>query len=226
MLIGFDQEQLVVDRVEPDKSVTKEVLLYSQMWSDFEVAEIGTSLPGVTFAAEPATPADAGDLEPLSVQRIRITIPGTLPQGEFADTLRFRVLPNVADAKPVDVALPLHGRVIRRLSIYGQAVQDGVIVLGTVPRGVGKKVNLVVKVRDPQLDLQLASVQITPQFLKATLKPRETDIGSGLYDLSIELPDDVEPCTYLGIPSGELKLDFDHPRIEDMQLDVHFAVAP
>ncbi|HUE74322.1 MAG TPA: DUF1573 domain-containing protein [Pirellulaceae bacterium] len=227
MLVGFDQEQLVVDRLEPDKSVTKEVLVYSQMWEQFEVIEFGTSLAGVTFASEPVAPADAGDLEALSVQRIKVTIPGTLPQGEFSDTLRFRVQPPDADAKPVDVTVPLHGRVLRRLSIYGQGILgEGIIEMGTVPRGVGKTINLVVKVRDPQVDLSVRDVQITPQFLKASLQPREKDRISGLYDLAVELPDDIEPCTYLGNPSGELRIDFDHPRIEDLTLDVHFAVAP
>jgi hypothetical protein len=227
MLIGFNQEELVIDRLEPDKSVTKEVLVYSQMWNDFRVTEFGTSLPGVTFSSEPVAPAYAGELEALSVQRIKVTIPGTLPQGEFSDTLRFRIQPPDADAKPVDITLPLHGRVLRRLSIYGQGIQgDGVVELGTVPRGVGKRISLIVKVRDPQVDLGIRELQITPRFLKATLQPREQDNLTGLYDLSIELPDGVEPCNYLGNPSGELKIDFDHPRIDDLTLALHFAVAP
>jgi hypothetical protein len=226
MLIGLNQEELFVDRIEPDKPVTKEVFLYSQMWSNFEVNEFGTSLPGVKFAAEPILPTEAGDLEALCVQRIKVTIPGDLPKGEFSDTLRFRVQPPGADEKPLEVTLPLHGRVIRRLSIYGQAIRgEGAIELGTVPRGVGKKVNVVLKVRDSQTDLKPGPVQITPRFLQASLRPHEGDNVAGLYDLTIELPDDVEPCSYLGNPSGELKLDFDHPRIEDLTLEVRFAVA-
>jgi hypothetical protein len=227
MLIGLDHEQLVVDRVEPDKSVSKELFIYSQMWDSFQVLGFSSSLPGVTFAAEPASPADAPNLEALSVQRIKITIPGTLPQGEFSDTLRFRVQPPGEDAKPADVTLPLHGRVIRRLSIYGQAIRDtGVIDMGTTPRGAGKHVKLAVKVRDPELDLKLHDIQVTPRFLKASLEPRTGDGVVGMYDLSVEVPDDAEPCTFLGRPSGELKLDFDHPRIDDLTLEVHFAVAP
>jgi hypothetical protein len=227
MLVGFDQEELVIDRIEPDKSVTKEVLLYSQMWHEFRVSEFGSSLPGITFASEPASPADAGKLDALGAQRIKISIPGTLPQGEFSDTLRFRVQPPDEDATPVDITLPVHGRVLRRLSIYGQGIQgDGVIEMGTVPRGAGKTINLVVKIRDPQTDLKVRDIQITPRFLSASLQPRNSDGISGLYDLSIQLPNDIEPCTYLGNPSGQLKIDFDHPRIEDLTLDVHFAVAP
>ena len=226
-LIGFNQEQLVVDRVEPDKPVTKELLLYSQLWNDFRVIEFGSSLKDVTYSVEPAGSAVAEDLDALSVQRIKITIPGTLPQGEFTDTLRFRVQPPTENAKPVDVPIPLHGRVIRRLSVYGQWIRDdGAIEMGTVPRGVGKKVRLVVKVRDPQVDLQLRELQITPAFLKASLKPREEEESSGMYDLTVELPADVPPCTYVGNPCGELALDFDHPRIDDLILEVRFAVAP
>ncbi len=227
MLIGFDQEQLVVDRIEPDHSLTKEVLLYSQMWNDFEVVHFGSALPGITFAAEPISPADASDLEALSVKRIKVTIPGTLPQGEFTDTLRFRIQPPGADAKSLDVTLPLHGRVLRRLSIYGQGIDgQGVVDLGTVPRGVGKKITLVVKVRDEQVDLQVREVHITPRILRATLQPRHSDRDSDLYDLTLEIPAGIEPCTYLGSPSGKLMVDLDHPRIEDLTLDVHFAVAP
>jgi hypothetical protein len=121
----------------------------------------------------------------------------------------------------------LHGKVLRRLSIYGQGISnDGVIELGTVPRGAGRKVRLVMKVRDPQMELNVASVRTTPEFLKATIEPHREEGVTGLYDLTIELPADVAPCTYLGRPSGELTIDLDHPRIDDMTLEVRFAVAP
>lgn len=227
MLIGFDQQQVIVDRLEPDKSITKEVLLYSQMWNNFEVTNSSSSLPGVTFAAEPVDPQQAGDLEALAVQRIKITIPGTLPQGDFADTLRFRIQPQEPEGIPQEVTLPLHGKVLRRLAVYGQGItDDGIIDLGTMPKGAGKRLKLVMKVRDPQTELRIGGVQIKPAFLKASVKPHAEDGIAGLYDLAIELPDDVEPCTYLGRPSGELKIDLDHPRIDDLTLEVRFAVAP
>ena len=226
MLIGFDHEQLLADRVEPDKPVTKELFLYSQMWKDFEVASFGSSLPGVKFACEPAAPADAPDLEALSVRKIKVTILGTLPQGEFSDTLRFRVQPLDDGAMPVDVTLPLHGRVIRRLSIYGQGIDgNGVIDLGTVPRGRGRKITLLAKVRDSQVELALRELRITPSFLKASLLPRD-EKGPGMYELTVEIPDNVAPCAFLGNPSGELVMDVEHPRIDDVRLDIHFAIAP
>jgi hypothetical protein len=227
MLIGLDREELVVDRVEPDKPVTRELLLYSQMWDEFQVTGFGSSLAGVTFAAEPIPPAEAGDLEALCVQRIKVTIPGTLRQGDFHDTLRLTVQPPGMDARPQEVTLPLHGKVLRRLAIYGQGIDgEGTIDLGTVPRGVGKKLTLVMKVRDSQTDLNVVGIRSTPEFLKASVKPHDEALSHGLYDLSLELPADVKPCTYLGLRSGELKIDFDHPRIDDLTLEVHFAVAP
>ena len=227
MLIGFDQEQVVVDRLDPDKSVTKEVLLYSQVWDRFEVTGFTSSLKGVTHAVEPVEPSQTGQLEAQSAQRIKITIPGSLRQGGFEDTLLFTVRPLEPKGKPQEVALPLHGKVLRRLSIYGQGIfGEGVIELGTVPQGYGKKLTLVVKVRDPQTDLNVVGVHVKPEFLKASVKPHVEEGVSGLYDLSLELPPDVPPCTYLGLPSGELQIDLDHPRIDDLTLEVRFAVAP
>jgi hypothetical protein len=227
MLIGFDQEEVIADRIEPDKQVTKEVLLYSQMWNEFQVADFSSSLKGVTFTAEALDPQAASELHPLSVQRIKITIPGTLRQGDFHDTLRFTVRPLDPAGKPQEVTIPLHGKVLRRLSIYGQEIEgDGVIELGTTPQGVGKKLTLVMKVRDPQTDLKVAGVHIKPEFLKASVKPHVEEGVTGLYDLSLELPPDVPPCTYLGLLSGELTIDLDHPRIDDLTLEVRFAVAP
>lgn len=230
MLIGTNHEQLIVDRIEPDKSVTKEVLLYSQIWSRFDIASFGTSLPGVTFAAERIEPEEYPELEALAVRRVKITLPGSLPQGEFSDTLRFRIRPtedNTEQTSEQEVTLPLHGKVLRRLSIYGQGITpDGAIELGTVPRGAGRKLRLVMKVRDPQKELHVASVQVKPAFLRATVEPHHEEGVAGLYDLTVELPAGVEPCTYLGRPSGELTIDLDHPRIDDMTLEVRFAVAP
>lgn len=227
MLIGFNQERVVVDRLDPGKSVTKEVLLYSQKWDKFEVKGLTTALQGVTFSAEAIDPQQAGDLNALHAQRIRIAIPGTLPQGDFVDTLYFQVQPPDPAAKPQNVALPLHGHVLRRLSIYGQGITgDGVVELGTVPRGVAKQVRLVMKVRDPLTELGVGKIETQPAFLKAHVAPHQEEGVSGLYDLVIELPDNVEPCTYLGGPSGKLTIDVDHPRIDDLKLEVLFAVAP
>lgn len=227
MLIGFNQEEVVVDRLDPDQAVTKELLIYSQIWNDFEIMELTTALKGVMFTAEPADPTDAGDLMPTCVKRVKITIPGTLPQGDFADTLYFHVKPLDPAGKSHTAPLALHGHVLKRLAIYGNGIYgDGIIELGTIPRGIGKKLKLVVKVRDEDKDLKVGKLAVKPEFLKASLTPHQEHTATGLYDLAIELPPSVEPCSFLGKPSGELTIDLDHPRIDDLTLEVRFAVAP
>ena len=227
MLIGFDQEQVVADRLEPGKPLTKEVLLYSQIWTKFEITGLTTALKGVTFAAEPVDSSDAADLRPTSIQRITLTIPGSLPQGDFSDTLYFEVQPLDPPGKPQTVPLPLHGNVLKRLAIYGQGIYgDGVVELGTIPRGIGKTLSLVMKVRDEQTDLKIGNLSVKPEFLKARITPHQSDAAAGLYDLVIEVPSSTAPCTYLGLPSGQITIDFDHPRIDDLKLEVQFAVAP
>jgi hypothetical protein len=227
-LIALDHKELVLDAIEPDKAVSRELLLYSQTWNGFEVQGLTSAMAGVTYAAERLSPAQVGgELNPSAAQKITLTIPPTQRHGEFSDTLRFRVRPLDPPGEPVEVTLPLYGKVLRRLAIYGHGIDgDGTIDLGTIPRGAGAKRKFLVKVRDQQPVLHVKELRAEPSFVQASLVPHAGESVPGLYHLMIEVPATVEPCAYVGNPSGRLTIDLDHPRIDDVSLTLLFAVGP
>src|SRR5262249_39368486 len=154
----------------------------------------------------------APKLDAKSICRLRVTVPGNLPQGEFRDSLRLTVQPAGEGSEPQHLDLPLHGTVLRRLAFYGAAIDGrGVVDFGNVTEGKGKRVKLLAKVRDADPQISAANLKVFPEFLKAQWVAHSEQ--PGLYDLTIELPDDLPPCQYNSSPVGRMSIETGHPRI-------------
>jgi hypothetical protein len=112
------------------------------------------------------------------------------------------------------------------MAIYGPAIDsNGIVELGNLPEGQGKRVRLLAKVRDTEAEITEPALEVSPVFLKAefTKHPGEQ---KGLYDITIELPDDLPPCQYNSSPVGRITIDTHHPRVGVVELLVSFAVIP
>jgi hypothetical protein len=224
MMLGFDLPEVVLGRVAPDKPIVIERLVYSQSYDAFTIQDVESKLDGLTWETGTALPDAAAHLEAKSIQRLRITLPACPPQESFSDMLRLTVQPG-GEEPPQHIHLPLSGTVARRLALYGRAIDEtGVIDLGHVTEGQAKRVKLLAKVRDLDPELPAPRVEISPEFLTATFVPHGND--RGLYDLTIELPNDAPACQYFSNPIGRLRIDTGHPRIGVVELKVIFAVVP
>jgi len=225
MLVGADREEIVLERIEPDQPAVVDTLIYSQLWDDFALDDLATRIPGLKWEIAAVDPASAAHLEPKSVQRLRITIPGDLPHGEFNDSLRLTLKPSADGAEPHHLDLPIRGSVVKPLAVYGPAIDDkGIIDLGTILEGKGAKAKLLIKIRDKGAKLENAQLEISPALLKAELKPHTSEGGQGLYDLIVELPPGAPPCSYRTSPLGHVNINTGHPRIGTIELRVSFAV--
>lgn len=225
MLIGLDRSTIRLPAVEPGSPLRFEVLVYSQMWEDFAIEDLESPVAGLEWQAEDVEPASVPGLEAKAVQRLTVTMPCPAVQGAFQEMLRLQVRSNQTDASLHSVDLQVESSVLRRLSIYGPGIDsEGVIDLGTVPQGAGKKLKLLVKVRDEQRDLGQPKIEISPDFLQARLSPHPGGEDTGLYDLHIELSRGTPACQYLSSPIGRLAIVTDHPRIGTVELKVSFAV--
>lgn len=225
MLAGLDVESIALPPLSPDKQATAEFLVYSQMWPDLTVQSVGGNLPNLEWTAETVEPAQLPDLQMLSIQRVRIEFDRPKESSSFEEELLVKVAP-AAGGDAVDLYLPIRGSSIRRLAFYGPAIdENGMVDLGTVPQGKGKKVRLLVKVRDEQRELPQARIEASPSFLQAEFSPHEGET-EGLYDLVVELPSDAPACQYRTSPIGYIRIDTGHPRIGAIELKVTFAVLP
>ncbi|MEQ8789439.1 MAG: DUF1573 domain-containing protein [Pirellulaceae bacterium] len=120
------------------------------------------------------------------------------------------------------------GNVIRRLSVYGDEIDAaGRVDFNVVTEGRGRKLRLLMKVRDKERELSVKRVDVRPEFVKATVTPFGGEDRRGLYYLDLEVPEDAPTCHHLDPrKQGELKIEFDHPRIEQLVLKLRLAVLP
>jgi hypothetical protein len=226
-VLDADVKELVFPKLLPNEGGKAQTFLYSGVWDAFEVVSGECSLAGATWAVEPCTLEKLpDDIEARHAQLLTVQVPGDLPSGPFTGTLRLAIRdPQSGDER--ELVLPLQGTVLRRLSVYGPAIDgNGLIDLGKIAVGRGKKVKLVVKVRDELTALDFAQVVTTPAFLKAEFRPRAEDEGKGLYDLTVEVPADTPVCQHLVDSHGQIRIDTGHPRIGVVELPISFAVVP
>ena len=222
-LLGTIPEDFSLANLRPDKEHKAEIIVYSLVWNSFKIVAGHSSSDLLSWSIEDFDHETLDDA--TAAQRIKFTVPAGLPSGAFAERLQFTVRP--ADGEETTLDVPLTGRVPRRLAVMGSGVQsDGVIDLGQMYVGERLKKRFLLKVRDEDRDLIATHIKCEPEFVSAIILPYEGSTqDAGLSTLEIEVPRDAPPCSYLGVPMGTLHVDFDHPRIQSLDLKVKFAIV-
>ena len=223
--IDTDVAEVVIPPQEPDTPGAASVLVFSQTWDRFDVTTIECTLPGATCELEPFDPQSARHLSAKSVQRLRLTVPGDRAAGDFSGLVRMTVVgPDQVEHR---AELPVHGSMLPRMSIFGgQTDANGNVDLGSLAEGNGKRIKLLLKVRDHEARLDHVRISTSPAFLEARVVPRAESQKLGLYDLEIAVPATAPPLQFRGNPRGEVHIDTGHPRLGKHTLGVTFAVLP
>ena len=187
--------ELELPDIKPDETPVASTTIASQVWDHFAVDEFSSSLEGIRWQLLPADPADLARLQCRAGYRLQLTLPNSLPQGDFTHWIRFRVDPQQPEREPKQYELALRGRVLRRLAVYGPDIdQTGTVHMGLIDSGQTHRHRLLLKVRDPQPNLMLRQVSTEPAFLAVSLTPLPGEAGQkGLYHLDIEIPADASP---------------------------------
>lgn len=235
--------------IRPGETPAKSTMIVSQVWDDFEITDVELSLPGATWELQPAPPEILSRLNATSGHRLTVTLP-ELPRGHFQQSIRFQVQPRSGtDPSPSDAAaegtapelsdqelapeeltrsfqLPIVGKVLRRLAVYGPGVDHtGNVDLGVIETKQGLKQTLFVKVYDAESELSVESIDVTPAWLEVQLKPDAQRGANGLYRLTLTIPPGTKPGRYRGDEAGTLRVRLNHPRIAELNLRLTFAVA-
>lgn len=224
--IGVEPERLDVSSVDPGQTASASTVLYSQIWTDLPAPKATCSIAGATCAVTPADPEALAAVQAAAGYQVTVTLPTDMPSGPFQGVLRIETQAAARGTTDVLVMqLPVSGRVLRRLAVYGVGVEEpGIVDLGVHPPGKGSQRRLVLKVRDEEPQLRLVRAEFRPDFLQATLAPAGTEGKDHLYHLDITIPAEAPECIYRGSPLGDMKLFFDHPRIPDLSLQLSLAV--
>ena len=236
MLLRCEPAQLVFSRVTPGESPSASTLVYSQVWDQFQLPDIQSSLSGLRHSLEPATEQELESLGAKAAYRLTVTLPDDLPQGYFTIPVQLAAHGKEAQSDSptphkleADCELMVQGKVLRRLSVYGPAVDtEGTIMMGRVAQGQGAKLKLLLKMRDEQRELPVRSIETLPKSLQVRLEPYKTDRpnDAGLYYLYVELPKDAPTFRLPPNRRGHVRIEFDHPRVPVLELPVDLIVTP
>lgn len=223
---GATREQIVFPKQSAGESVKADTTVYSQVWNGFTFTKIDTSLSGMKVDVQPADAAELQELGARSGYRITLTSPDTLPTGNFADWLRLTAEADDAQREPQTLELGVFGKVLRRLAVYGPDLQDdGVIRFGVLKPGQGAKQRLVMRVRDDEPKLPVRRITVRPDFVRVQVAPFDPSAeNKGLYHLDVEVSPTAPAGNWKLERHGELRIEFDHPRIAELVLELDFAV--
>lgn len=224
--LAVDPPDAIFDRLDPDAPASRRLLVYSQTWDDFDVLGIQSSLAGFDWRIEPADAETLTAYEAKSACWLRITTPADLPAGSFSGWLQFRVQPADDAQEAVEHQIALAGKTLRRLAVYGPGIDaDGVVSFGAVARSTGAKQRLLLKVRDAQHDLPVTRIQTTPDYLDVRVVSPEESTKSGLAYLDVVIPPGAPRSTFLASHPARIRIEFDHPRIAELELTATFALT-
>ncbi len=224
-LLLTEPNALDVPPIKPGGRGEGEVVIYSQTWKNFEIVNVNCALPGFQWSDE-ALAQPAEEIDAAVARRLKFTFDAPEARGGFNEKVRIDIRspedPDAQHHQYVDVT----GKSMLRLAFYGPAIgEGGVVELGNITQGKGKQIKLLAKLRDQELDLGEAGVETSPPFLKAKLTA-SGEAKHGLYNLTIEIPDDIPPCQFNSNPIGRVQIKTSHPRVGTVVLPVTFAVVP
>jgi hypothetical protein len=224
--LEVDPPGIVFSGLQRDKSSSREVIVFSQVWSCFSIVEVKSSLNGLTWQLEAVEAERLAELDARSGYRLAVTLPSNLPGGRFREWIQFSVHPTDPDGPRRSLKLDVIGEVPTRFSLYGKRVVQGKVVrLGAVPAGKGARERLTMKVRDEHQELTVRGVRSIPEFLRVRVAPLKPDSAElGLYRIDIEVPRGAPTCNYMGPRKGEIQIETDHPMLPLLTLRVDFSV--
>jgi hypothetical protein len=225
--VGANPPEFSLPSVRPDTRPSASTIVSSQVYTDLTLRNVRSSLEGLEWTLGPATPEECQKLHAQCGQRLTVQLPDTLPQGHFTHWVRFEVVPGDGQAEPREYELPLRGKVMRRLAVYGAGIDsEGNVRLGVVPADRVTQHQLMLKVYDQQPELAVERIEVVPDFLQVSLAPYQTaSSAAGLYRLQIEVPATAPAGNYQENNAARLTIHFAHPRIAELKLQIHLAVA-
>jgi hypothetical protein len=232
LLLAANPPSLTALRILPHESRKVETTIVSEHWDSFTIEEVRPSLPGATWVLKRLAPNELIDATAKSGWRLSVTLPPGLPEGTLSEGVtivarsdRDSASTAELESAPVERVIPLIGKVVRRLSVYGKDINIlGTIEAGTLDQNKGFGASYTVRVNDDDPNLKVIDTFATPPFIEVGFAPFRDTVKPGLYRLNVRIPPNTNPAAYIGANQGKLTILFDHPRISELELGVEFVV--
>jgi hypothetical protein len=226
-ILASDQQELVFSDLSPSSVAKRELHLYSQVWDDFEIGTVKTGLEGTSWVIRPLENSKLEELEAKCGWVVDISVDSSKQTPYFADVLRVEVqnieidekLQAQIDTKPEEItsdeevdgnsSLPqnlleisLRGNLARPLSLYGPMVDRQLgISFGSVVKGKGAELNILMKVRAEQAPLDLKIASIRPDFIQGEILESNR---ANFWRLRLIVPEHAPEIVFDGDMAGEI----------------------
>jgi hypothetical protein len=221
----LDPETIELGEFIPGETKKVEAIIESDRNNTFEIARAVVSDPAFKVTTTPLEESELAAREMVRGFRFQIDVPQNLSKGDVNQVLQIALKLRPESEEVQAYSIPIEGRVLGKIAVAGPNVnQWGWITFGAKPHGVGAKAKLKVVVRDEVGELKIAKQTVEPDFLKVELTPSKSSDSGRVYDLVVEVPADAPPCAHRGDNMAKIHFQFDHPRIEKLDLKVDFSV--
>lgn len=211
-----------------NQPVEMSTLILSEAWESFSLENVKTSIDGLNWDFQPASPEKLQEFKAKSGYLATFRLPRDRSRTDFAGWLQADAQPMGKPESSRKLNITLSGRAAPIRSVFGPCIDaDGVVTVGTLNRGQGARVPLVLQVRGEHREIQVQKIEKTPEFMKVTVEPQSPELAKkGVYRIIIEIPPDAPSCTHKCEDNmGEVRVLTDHPDMpEIVSLKVSFAV--
>ncbi len=224
--------ELHLPEIAPRSGASASLLVYSSLWKQFEIVEGHASLPQLTWRTEPATPDELSAVNATFGCRVIVDVAEDLPTGSFLGNLALVIRNPEQPDERVTLDIPVGGQKLGRFALFGTGLNEqGELELGIVGRGEGQSRRLVLRLRETTLPRGDDFTIVTkPAWLRAQVTDRPNSAESaaaGLYNVTIEVPEDAPPSSFLGAEPAVVTLYYsgeDGPAAP-IEVQIRFAVV-
>ena len=225
--LGSHPEGFHFSRVVPDQPQLQKVLIYSQIWEDFQIISSQVTMGGAELNISSASAEELAALEAKSGYAVEFVIPDNLRSGDFqGEWVQLKVVSSSGGQQEHDLELPVSGHVIRRLNVYDQDRPVKSVDFGDIKGRRGAKKRLIMRLIDDQPELNVKKITVDPPEVQVRVLPvsgRGPAKSNGVYVIEVEIPPDGKGV-YRPDDPGSIRIEFDHPRVQELELGLTFHV--
>lgn len=231
LVLAFDPPKLVVSSMKGEdggKAMTVDTIAYSEVFRDFEVESISSTLEGLSWEINRANDIALKTLEARCGCRLTLTVPASGAQGDLLETLTLKVRSD--DNPPVtkEAKCTITRNLLPRTTFAGKNYQpfSHTLQMGSFSHWQGGEDRMTLAVRDEHRILDIKEINKTPDFLEVEVVPMVPEnLDSGLYWIRVKVPKDAPPSNHNGSRKGQVRIVTDHPANPEMSFWVQFVVT-
>ena len=235
--VALDPPRIVFSGIKPGESFSAHATVYSELWNEFRISAVKSSLRGLTWRITPATREKISTLGARCAYDVAVTLPADLVHHNCTESLDMILTavdnPSAEKAEKAkkggsaeSLKLEIVAQTIESVVISGDKLLFGEYVqFGKLRRGEGAREVLVMKINDEHRRLAVRKIVTDPAFLHVKVEPFSSASAKvGLYRIELEIPQDAPVCAYLVGRHAKIKIETDHPRAKSIELEAEFAV--